>query len=312
MRYYVQDYLKNLGFRVSENYTEVPALTDAWIISHTDPDFSLTFKWRSAADNPGYWKYYGPQLRSVLLRGSRLSAETIYDEQILADFIRTHFPNLNASEKMEALLGNIYDRTEFDGQPVAVAETDKQAACLYLRNKEELQFYLQAAVAEGGLLTKTTSQGGFPLYGLTVKGLTRLTDAARPENSRVCFVAMAYTPEMLHIYESAIGPAIKDAGFEPLLISKADLPADQTINDAMLAAIKNARFTVADFTGHRKNVYFEAGYALGRGQKVIYTCKEGEWDGAEFDTRSYQHILWTSATDLKKQLAAKIEVFVKD
>jgi hypothetical protein len=58
-------------------------------------------------------------------------------------------------------------------------------------------------------------------------------------------------------------------------------------------------------------VYFEAGYALGRGLKVIYTCREDQIDEAHFDTRNYPHILWKDADELKKKLIDKIEVFIK-
>jgi len=36
------------------------------------------------------------------------------------------------------------------------------------------------------------------------------------------------------------------------------------------------RFIVADFTGQRGGVYFEAGYALGLRKPVIWTCKR-DW-----------------------------------
>lgn len=59
-------------------------------------------------------------------------------------------------------------------------------------------------------------------------------------------------------------------------------------------------------------MYFEAGYALGRGQKVIYICKEDDIINAHFDTRNYQHILWTDKVDLRQKLIDRIDAFVKD
>ncbi len=88
------------------------------------------------------------------------------------------------------------------------------------------------------------------------------------------------------------------------------IPSDVTINDAILAAIKRSKFTIADFTGHKRGVYFEAGYALGRQQKVIYTCREDDINNAHFDTRNYAHILWKEPSDLREQLINKIEVYI--
>ncbi len=36
------------------------------------------------------------------------------------------------------------------------------------------------------------------------------------------------------------------------------------------------RFMIADFTGHRGGVYFEAGFAHGLGIPVIWTCREDQ------------------------------------
>ena len=63
---------------------------------------------------------------------------------------------------------------------------------------------------------------------------------------------------------------------------------------------------------YKAGVYFEAGYALGRGQKVIYTCKKDDISNAHFDTRNYQHIVWETADDLKQKLIDKINAFVLD
>ncbi len=87
---------------------------------------------------------------------------------------------------------------------------------------------------------------------------------------------------------------------------------------------------VADITGARHGVYFEAGFALGLGIPVIWTCNKGwrtqlqtevnpndlalprveekAWfDVAHFDTHTFQHILWKDAEDLKQQLSTRLE-----
>jgi len=124
-------------------------------------------------------------------------------------------------------------------------------------------------------------------------------------------VAMSFDSDLRAIYDQAIVPALVASGFESLRIDDNTVTSETTINDAMLAAIKKSRFTIADFTRHKKGVYFEAGYALGRGQKVIYTCHEDEINDAHFDTRNYPHIVWKDAEDLKKKLIDRIEVFIK-
>ena len=59
---------------------------------------------------------------------------------------------------------------------------------------------------------------------------------------------------------------------------------------------------MADFTGHRGGVYFEAGFALGLGIPVVWTCKRSDYTGTHFDTRQRQHLLWDTPEDLREQL----------
>ena len=115
------------------------------------------------------------------------------------------------------------------------------------------------------------------------------------------------------IYYDGIKFAIESTGFVPLIIRDENLPSDVTINDGIIAGIKKSSFIIADFTQNKSGVYFEAGYALGRGLKVIYTCKNEheETSKLHFDTNHYQHILWDDIEDLKNKLINKIEAFIK-
>ena len=70
--------------------------------------------------------------------------------------------------------------------------------------------------------------------------------------------------------------------------------------------IKESRFLIADVTEQRQAVYFEAGYAMGIGLPVIWTCKESDIKKCCFDTRQYNHIFWKDAEDLRTQLKERI------
>lgn len=65
-------------------------------------------------------------------------------------------------------------------------------------------------------------------------------------------------------------------------------------------------------TNNLAGVYFEAGSALGLGQKVIYTCRKSDFEHAHFDTNHYQYIVWETKEELKQALVDKIEVFIKN
>lgn len=85
---------------------------------------------------------------------------------------------------------------------------------------------------------------------------------------------------------------------------------NEKICDTIIAKIRKSRFMVADFTGLRGGVYFEAGYALGLGLPVIWTCKNDHKDELHFDTRQYNHILWIDESDLYEKLRRRIEATI--
>jgi nucleoside 2-deoxyribosyltransferase len=78
----------------------------------------------------------------------------------------------------------------------------------------------------------------------------------------------------------------------------------------IVAEIRKSKFLVADFTGHRGGVYFEAGLMMGLGRPVIFTCRDADLSSAHFDTRQYNHIGWTTPAELREKLKRRIEATI--
>jgi hypothetical protein len=122
---------------------------------------------------------------------------------------------------------------------------------------------------------------------ISAKGYQKLRDIkSHGKDSRQCFVAMWFSPEMNNVYEEAIKPAIEykeegetEARFRAIKIDNVEHIND--INDEIIAAIRRSRFMVCDLTGYRGGVYFEAGFANGLGLDVIYTCRK-DWIKSDF------------------------------
>ena len=74
----------------------------------------------------------------------------------------------------------------------------------------------------------------------------------------------------------------------------------------IIARIKECRSIVADVTGHKNRVYFEAGYAMGMDLPVIWMCHEDDKDKAHFDTNDRNHIFWKDIDGLRRSLANRI------
>lgn len=237
--------------------------------------------------------------------------EKVYNRvQDLKQFIDSNYPNYTPSEKLDELLRIFGKEASFDGEThefkISKIRAGEVWRACYFRNYEEFKFYLENLRVRS-LVDYDESKDGLHHFRITLDGLNRLAEVERRNDSRYCFVAMSFdTEDRAVIYENGILPALQETNFLPIIVSDSFVDSDRTINDEIIAGIKRAKFTIADFTKHKKGVYFEAGYALGRGQTVIYTCKEDHIKDAHFDTRNFQHIVWKDAEELKHKLIARI------
>jgi nucleoside 2-deoxyribosyltransferase len=103
---------------------------------------------------------------------------------------------------------------------------------------------------------------------------------------------------------------LQNLGYKPYRIDHEE-HVDR-VDDKILSEIKRSKFIIADFTGQKHGVYFEAGYALGLGIPVIWICHEDEIKANKlhFDTRQFNHIGWTDENDLKEELINRIRVVI--
>lgn len=142
--------------------------------------------------------------------------------------------------------------------------------------------------------------------GLSIDGARRVDELRKSGvHSDQAFVAMWFDAYMDKVFEDGFKPALETTGFQALRIDKKE--HNNKIDDEIIAEINKSGLLIADFTGHRGGVYFEAGYALGLGIPVIFTCKENEIGSAHFDTRQYSHIVWKESEDLRVQLIRRIQ-----
>ncbi len=266
-----------------------------------------------------------PQERKRILKGLLLNEiwhqERFTTVEVLDALIESNKSTIPSTpkDKKDKLLNSLYKRLNYDGEVINlnIKEVSHEAfwLSLFLKNKKELLFYAQLLKEENLANIKYFVNNGeydtISSFSLTAKGIEYILKLNEGDYSSNCFVAMAFDSDMNQIYDNAIKPAVEATRFKPIRIDREHISSDTTINDSIIASIKKARFTIADFTSNRNGVYFEAGFALGRGQKVIYTCKESDLANLHFDIRAYQQIVWRDAADFKQKLIDKIEAFIK-
>ncbi len=215
------------------------------------------------------------------------------------------FP-IQVSERLERSLVNLANLSAFPGQKVPFNSNDKSIFFPITNEDTEVFYLIQQLISEGLI----EGHPGYPSeFVVTVKGWNKVAELEKtPSDNKQVFVAMWFDQQMESIYENTIEKAIKDNGFDAVRIDKVE--HNNKIDDEIIANIKNSKFVIADFTGHRGGVYFEAGYAMGRGIPVIWTCREDDLENLHFDTRQYSHIVWTDEVDLYTKLNNRIKATI--
>jgi nucleoside 2-deoxyribosyltransferase len=157
---------------------------------------------------------------------------------------------------------------------------------------------------------------------------------ARNPKSKKAFVAMWFDDNLRSVYEEYISVAVKSCGFKAERVDYVE--HNDSIIDKILSNINSSRFVIADFTGNRAGVYYEAGYARGLNIPVIYTCNNS-WFHANhsttitvpinsssqsvevkanfgtqihFDLLQQNFILWENGEDLKEKLINRINATI--
>ena len=238
--------------------------------------------------------------------------------------------------KLDKTLLYIYRKTDFPYKRIKIEISDKNTSIGYAKKAGELKHQFEALRDMGYI--QIDGQYFDPMQYkcyLTIEGINRVEGLLKStnEDSLQGFVAMWFDDKMLATFETCISKAISDAGFEPFIISMKD--HNGNICDEIIAEIRKSRFLVADFTGASGGAYFEAGFALGLGLPVIWTCREdwfnnmeatkdieAEIDGEKrmitiddsrqihFDVNHYNFIVWKTEEELYKKLKDRIEATV--
>jgi nucleoside 2-deoxyribosyltransferase len=219
----------------------------------------------------------------------------------IPSILNSPFPTV--SERAELLLQQVHSETTYLGAKIDVLNK-KYFGLTYSLVDSDIRFLSDFLESEGFVQShKSTSSLSLTV---TPAGYVKVETYKRTSknNSKNVFVAMWFSPEVQAAYDSGIKEAIKNCGYEPIRID--EVHHHEKIDDKILRSIQEAKFVVADLTGHRGGVYFEAGFAMALNKPVIWCCRTDHFKDAHFDVNHYHIIEWDSELDLKQKLEDKL------
>ena len=129
------------------------------------------------------------------------------------------------------------------------------------------------------------------------------------QNSKKIFMAFWFdeAKELQNIFDNVVKPAIDNGGFLAERVSSSTTNLENKISDEIIGMIKSSRAVIADCTGNRTAVYYEAGFARGMRIPVIWTCRTGDFENICFDVSHDPFILWDDPVDLANKIVKRLK-----
>lgn len=252
------------------------------------------------------------------------------------EIINSINPPRTLIDKINFVIKYLADSTKFFGDTVEISRPHGHRL-FFCKDEEELQNILEAIKQQGYITGNSVStldvivtSQGLPSRKIvmTSKGLQYAETLFSRTNSTQCFVAMWFDESTQQLYEriqnAVTGNPKADknsngygANYSIMKIDEKDhinyIPAE------IIPEIKRSKFMIADLSGYRGGVYYEAGFADGLGIPVILTCSK-EWfeehtdehgnkfNGVHFDLKQKNILLWeeNKLDEFQRKLVARI------
>lgn len=220
------------------------------------------------------------------------------------------------SEKVDIFLLGLAAKANFVGETILFSSEQMESACFVLRKpngpmrtdpdlvRKQMEFFLSYLVDQ-----QLIEARGYQCI-LLPRGYERIDDLQkeRAKTTKNVFVAMSFAPEMADVRD-AIKTALIQCGYTPRIMD--EIEHNHQIVPEMLYEIREARFVIAELTGHNNGAYFEAGYALGYGKDVIHICQKSKFgEDGHFDVKQVNTVLWDDTDDLTNRLIARIKATI--
>ena len=206
----------------------------------------------------------------------------------------------NASEYIDRLLLYLADRVDRPWDKLSF-EKERNYPLLFMKSAEDMNGFTRFAGRLGYLME---GRGG--AWEFTTKGWDRVERLRQGQpRSHQAFVAMSFDATLNDAWAKGLRPGIEDSGyFKAVRSDRAEYLGK--VDDWIVAQIRLSGLLVADFTGNRGGVYYEAGFAMALGIPVVFTCHQGDMKDVHFDTNHFPHVVWSTPAELRTKLNDRI------
>lgn len=249
-------------------------------------------------------RFRGEKRSVVIYNQNPPNLQAKYNWIVSVDELIRSYPR-TAGEMIDRALLNCAAMHPKPGESIQLSGAGE--CLLYADDREGCEWMLRQLESSGYIsLNDDGTQDALASFSIESAGWKHIGELKRrpAENAPQAFVAMHFHEDMEPFYKDGIRPAIEADG-KTRCVRIDGVHHNNKICDEIIAAIRRSRYVVADFTGNRGGVYYEAGFAHGLGIPVIWTVRDTTKE-LHFDTRQYNHIVYKDADELKRLLTDRI------
>jgi hypothetical protein len=207
------------------------------------------------------------------------------------------------ASRILVVLARDYRRPYLWFVPDTITHNPELQGVSYSSGNEDVMMLLNV-LEDQGFLKFAASQASLLVKGILAAEALRGPGSTSPQG----FVAMWFDDNMSDAWLNGFEPGIRNAGYRPRRIDTKDYVGG--VSDEIMAEIRGSRFVVADYTGQRNGVYFEAGFAMGLGLTILPTCRANDIDNLHFDIKHLNTLLWKTPEQLADTLAKRIRAII--
>lgn len=246
------------------------------------------------------------ELRPIIsgyIRESQSREYFVLTQEVI-DTIRT-MPIPTVAEKVQRLMLWFASKTSVPGKFVkSIYDYKELVSTCYATDNSEIALFIDHIKEKGYIAGQ---QGDLYSFKITVDGFNYIESIRSTIKSNLCFCAMSFDKRHSYIYETFIKPAVEQSGFDIRRVDEA--PHNDGIVDQIIALIRQSKFVIADLSGNKDGVYYEAGFAKGLGRPVIFTCEEAYFEDIHFDVKHLNFLKWKEdeISDAIERLAWKVQ-----
>ena len=216
-------------------------------------------------------------------------------QTITVDNLLQYYPK-DVNERIDKILENLYYINQEFASYISLASNYIENSAIFFTDKEDRMGIADINNTLSMLnkleLIKSVNSD-LTYFIIDFKGWERLDKINQQKmKTKKAFIAMWFDEKMSEFRE-AIKEAIIESGYVPIIIDEKQ--HNNQIVPEILYEIKTSDFIIADLTGNRNGVYYEAGYALGKGKEVIFLLnneidKETHFDVAQQNQIRYESV----------------------